>query len=115
MTERHGHDAFVALSHLLAGTDTGLEWSALSPSVERLRLAMVDSTQRASSLDLAVLLRQAMTYEYVRRGAMVLPAIPISHPRFDGFATWEAVGLRATVVDRSWLVTLQLWNPAWLS
>jgi superfamily II DNA/RNA helicase len=114
MAEHDGHDAFVALSHLLDRTDSGLEWRARSPSVERLRIALVDHAQHASPLDLAVLLRQAMTYEHVRRGAMVSPAVQISHPRFVGFDRWDSVGLRAMARDQALLVTLQPWKPAWL-
>ncbi|GAO78133.1 protein DpdF [Sphingopyxis sp. C-1] len=115
MAERDGHDAFVALSHLLDRTDSGVDWQAESPAIERLRKALVDPARLASGLDLAVLLRQAMTHEHVRRGAMVTPAVLVSHPRFDGFAAWDAVGLRTTVAGEARLVTLQPWTPAWLA
>lgn len=115
MAERDGHDAFVALSHLLDRTDSGFDWQAESPAIERLRKALVDPARLASGLDLAVLLRQAMTHEHVRRGAMVTPAVLVSHPRFDGFAAWDAVGLRSTVAGEARLVTLQPWTPAWLT
>lgn len=114
MTNRDGHDAFVTLSHLLDRTDSGVDWQARSPAIERLRKALVDPARLASSLDLAVLLRQAMTHEHVRRGAMVTPAVLVSHPRFDGFAAWDAVGLRSTAAGDASLVTLQPWVPAWL-
>ena len=115
MTNRDGHDAFVALSHLLDHTDSGADWQARSPAIERLRRALVDPARQASALDLAVLLRQAMTHEHVRRGAMVSPAVLVSHPRFDGFAAWEAVGLRSTAAGEARLVMLQPWQPAWLA
>ena len=114
MAERDGHDAFVALSHLLDRTDSGIDWQARSPAIERLRKALVDPARLASGLDLAVLLRQAMTHEHVRRGAMVTPAVLVSHPRFDGFAAWDAVGLRSAAAGEARLVTLQPWTPAWL-
>jgi superfamily II DNA/RNA helicase len=115
MASRDGHDAFVALSQLLDHTDSGADWQARSPAIERLRRALVDPARQASALDLAVLLRQAMTHEHVRRGAMVSPAVLVSHPRFDGFAAWEAVGLRDTAAGEGRLVMLQPWQPAWLA
>lgn len=115
MADLDGHDAFVALSQLLIRTDTEADWQARSPAVERLRKALVDPTRQASALDLAVLLRQAMTYEHVRRGAMVSPAVLVSHPRFDGFTSWDAVGLHNTSAGEARLVTLQPWKPAWLA
>lgn len=115
MTKHDGHDAFVALSQLLVCTDNGDEWEARSPAIERLRKALVDPERLASGLDLAVLLRQAMTHEHVRRGAMVTPAVLVSHPRFDGFTAWDAVGLSVTVTGESRLITLQPWTPTWLT
>ena len=115
MADRDGNDAFLALSHLLDGTDSGADWQALSPAIERLRTALVDPAHLASSLDLAVLLRQSMTHEHVRRGAMVTPAVRVSHPRFDGFDAWDKVGLRSTAIGEDRLVTLLPWSPAWLT
>ena len=115
MADRDGHDAFVALSHLLDRTDSGADWQARSAAIERLRKALVDPARLASGLDLAVLLRQAMTYEHVRRGAMVTPAVLVSHPRFDGFTGWDAVGLRSSAAGEARLVTLLPWTPAWLA
>ena len=79
MAELDGHDAFVALSSLLDRTNSGEDWQAQSPAIERLRKALIDPAHEASALDLAVLLRQAMTHEHVRRGAMVSPAVLVSH------------------------------------
>lgn len=115
MADLDGHDAFVALSHMLDCTDSGTEWKARSPAIERLRRALIDPARHASALDLAVLLRQAMTHEHVRRGAMVSPAVVVSHPRFDGFAAWDTVGLPDTTVGEARHVTVQRWTPSWLA
>lgn len=115
MTEYDGHDAFVALNHLLNCTDSGVDWRAKSPAIERFRRALVDPTCQASVLDLAVLLRQALTHEHVRRGAMVSPTVHVSHPRLDRFAAWESVGLRSAASGEARLVTLQPWKPGWLA
>jgi len=114
MADLVGHDAFVALCHMLDGTDAGAEWQARSPAIERLRRALADPDHVASALDLAVLLRQAMTHEHGRRGAMGSPAVLVSHAGFDGFADWDRVGLRATSSDQARLVTLLPWMPTWL-
>ena len=115
MADLDGHDAFLELSRLLDRADNGAGWQARSPAIERLRRALVDPVQAASSLDLAVLLRQALTHEHVRRGAMVSPSVPVSHARLDGFAAWDRIGLRATATDRSRLVTLLPWKPTWIA
>jgi superfamily II DNA/RNA helicase len=114
MIDLDGHDAFVALSQLLSGGDNQVDWQARSPAVERLRKALIDPTCQASALDLAVLLRQAMTHEHVRRGAMVFPAVTVSHPRFAGFTSWNAVGLQDTSAGETRLVMLRPWKPTWL-
>ena len=115
MADLDGHDAFLALSHLLDGNDSGADWQARLPAIERLRKALVDPARLASCLDLAVLLRQAMTHEHVRRGAMVTPSVRVSHLRFDGFTAWDAVGLRSTPIGGDRLVTLVPWTPVWLT
>ncbi|WP_082655947.1 protein DpdF [Aureimonas sp. D3] len=115
MVDLDGHDAFVALTQLLTRTNREANWQARSPAVERLRKALVDPARQASPLDLAVLLRQAMTYEHARRGAMVPSAVLVSHPRFDGFTSWDAVGLHNTPAGGARLVTLRPWKPAWLA
>lgn len=115
MAELDGHEAFHALSLLLNCTDEGADWEARSPAVDRLRLALIDVVRAASPLDLAVLLRQALAHEQMRRGANVSPAVLVSHPRFDGFEHWDRVGLRATAAGPARLVTLLPWTPTWLA
>ena len=115
MAKIDGHDAFTALTKLLDNTDGGENWEARSPSVERLRLALVDTAKSASALDLAVLLRQAMAHEHVRRGNLVSPTVRVSHVRFGGFLDWDKVGLSVTFALETRLVTVQPWKPGWLN
>jgi ATP-dependent DNA helicase RecQ len=115
MTNLDGKDAFDALSQLLICSGSGKDWQARSPAIERLRSALIDPARDASPLDLAVMLRQALAYEHVRRGATVLPAVPLKHPRFDGFNDWDAVSLTSTPKDEGRLISLRPWIPAWLT
>lgn len=114
MRELDGHDAFEALARDLAGAAPAEGWSALSTSVERLRYALIEEPQRASKLDLAVLLRQVIRYEYARRAYAVSPSILVKHPRFSGFNAWERVGLKAQTSAAGVLVTALAWKPDWL-
>lgn len=115
MARIDGHDAFTALTRLLDNADGSEDWKAMSPSVERLRQALVDPVQSASVLDLAVLVRQAMAHEHARFDNMVLPTIRVSHSRFVAFRDWDSVGLRAVSTEGAQLVSFQPWRPAWLS
>lgn len=115
MARIDGHAAFSALTRLLDNADAGEDWEAMSPSVERLRLALIDPVPSASMLDLAVLLRQAMAHERERLGNMASPTIRVSHSRFAAFRNWDAVGLRAISADVAQLVSIQLWKPTWLN
>lgn len=114
MARIDGHAAFIALTRLLDNADAGEDWEAMSPSVERLRLALIDPVPSASMLDLAVLLRQAMAHERERLGNMESPTIRVSHSRFAAFRNWDAVGLTAISTDVAQLVSMQLWKPTWL-
>lgn len=115
MRDLVGVDAFDALRSLLAG-DEDKAWSApAEPSVERLRLAIAGTMPRASALDLAVLLRQALRREEARRGYEVGPRVIVRHPRFAGFDRWHHVGLSAEPVAGGIRVTAEPWAPDWLT
>lgn len=114
MSKLEGSIAFSALATLLSG-DHSSDWCALSPSIERLRLAITEEPQRASSLDLAVLLRQALRFEHARRGYEASPVLLIRHPRFLGFSGWNMVGLNASVSSEGYRVSALAWQPEWLS
>lgn len=114
MSKLEGGTAFTALATLLLGDHSG-EWQALSTSIERLRLALTEEPQRASSLDLAVLLRQALCFEHARRGHEASPVLLIRHPRFSDFMGWTLVGLDATISSDGYKVSALAWQPEWLN
>lgn len=115
MVEFDGHDAFAALTRLVAGTDGGETWRARSMAIERLRVAISETPQRASTLDLAVLLRHALRHEHARRGYTVSPTILVAHHRLNEFDNWEQVGLHSTPAIGGNLVTALAWRPNWLA
>ena len=108
------HDAFAALTQFLGGTDDGKTWCACSPSIERLRIALTEKPQRASPLDLAVLLRQSLRYEHARRGYAVSPTILVAHPCFGAFDKWGQVSMRTMPATDGCYVTALAWRPHWL-
>lgn len=114
MAELEGHEAFAALSRLLANTEGGDSWRAVSPAIERLRLALCDNPESASQLDLAVLLRQALRYEHARRSYNVSPTVLVAHPRLAQFDRWERAGLRIGPAAKGIHVTALAWCPGWL-
>jgi superfamily II DNA/RNA helicase len=99
---------------MLGGVEDGAAWSALNAAFERLRVALSETPQRASALDLAVLLRQALAFEHARRGYAVAPTVQVAQPRFEGFQKWEQVGLRTTSAALGTHVTPVAWRPSWL-
>lgn len=113
MPELAGSDAFAALTGLLSNSRSG-DWRAESPSIERLRVALTEEPQRASSLDLAVLLRQVLRLEDARRDHGISPSVPIRHPRFSGFVDWARVGLNAKFPSNDLWVSAVAWRPDWL-
>lgn len=114
MGKLDGHDAFAALTSMLAGAE-GPAWTALAPSVERLRVALTETPQCASAIDLAVLLRQALRFEYARRSYAVSPTVFVAHGRMADFESWDRLGMRATMAPGGRQVTALPWRPSWLS
>ena len=115
MANLDGLDAFTSLTRLMENSDRGERWQAFSPSMERLRVALSESPQRASALDLAVLLRQALQCEHVGRTDSESWKIRVAHPRLDEFDAWACVGLRATTTRDGCYVAALPWRPSWLT
>lgn len=68
---------------------------------------------KASPLDLAVLVRQALRFEQERIGA--LDDVFIAHPKLAGFDGWSSVGLRSEVATGGVRVSPIPWRPDWLA
>jgi ATP-dependent DNA helicase RecQ len=113
MLELTDHDAFEALARLLANEDSP-PWRSSAPAFDRLRAALSDSNSVATSADLAVLLRQALRYEYARRGHQVSPLVHVRHIALAKFSRWEQFGLAATREPGGWRVSSHAWRPVWL-
>lgn len=114
MRELEGTQAFDALRQLLEGEPQD-DWRAsVEPSIERLRTALCSTTNEASQLDLAVLLRQALRREDARRNYEISPSVIVKHPRLKTFSAWRKVGLDHHSITGGWRVTANAWRPDWL-
>lgn len=110
MTILEGSAAFAALASLLNGGPA--DWKAEPPSIERLRSAL--ASPRATGLDLAVLLRQALRFEHARRDYAISPSVLVTHPRLASFDRWQSVGLEMSLSPTGRLVSALPWQPNWL-
>ena len=114
MRELSGHDAFEALSQLLAIEATSPWRAETAPAFDRLRLAMSGVHPAPTQGDLAVLLRQALRYEYARRGHEASPWVRVRQKALAEFGRWEEFGLAAVRENGGWRVTSNAWRPSWL-
>jgi superfamily II DNA helicase RecQ len=114
MRELGGHDAFEALARLLGGEEQ-LPWYSREPAFDRLRIALGETEPFASPIDLSVLLRQTLRYEYARRGYEVSPQIWVSDERLRSFQDWDLVGLSVTRGANRLRIAATEWRPEWLN
>jgi ATP-dependent DNA helicase RecQ len=114
MAKLDGHELFAALTALLGRSKVDAAWSALPPSLERLRIALTEAPRRATTIDLAVLLRQALRFEHARRNYAVTPTVFVAHERLAGFEAWERLSMRAIPAQDGQHVTALPWRPDWL-
>ncbi|MGO7394563.1 protein DpdF [Rhizobium ruizarguesonis] len=114
MIELEGHEAFAALTRLLAGRDDGKNWQATSPAIERLRSALCEIPRLTTDLDVAVLLRHALRYEFARRSYNVSPTVHVEHPRLSAFKAWETLGLQSGWSANGLTISAHAWQPSWL-
>ena len=114
MLNLDGFEAFDALAGLLRGEVPAEAWSAKSPAIERLRVALTEDPQTATAMDLAVLVRQALRHEFGRRERAVSPSVIVSHPRLQGFGDWGQVGCVASGSPQQLRIESRSWRPVWL-
>jgi superfamily II DNA/RNA helicase len=113
MTALEGGTAFAALERLLAESDY-TEWTTTVRAIERLRLALSEESPRATSLDIAVLLRQALRHEHARRDFTVAPAVLVKQPRLKDFSGWADIGMQIRSTATGLFVSALPWSPDWL-
>jgi ATP-dependent DNA helicase RecQ len=114
MRQLSGHDAFDALARLL-GEKEQAPWFSSEPAFDRLRVALGETDPAASQVDLSVLLRQALRFEFARRDYHVAPHIRVAHERLRTFDGWHQTGLSATPDANGLRITAMEWRPNWLT
>jgi superfamily II DNA or RNA helicase len=107
--------AFHRLFRLLAGQCDGDSWSVVEiPAIDRLRQALIAPPHQVSNTDLAVLLRQALIFESMRRNWAPLAECDVLGDRWVGFQDWSTFGLKAISISGGWRVSPQPWQPDWV-
>ena len=103
-----GAAAFGAIAAQLSKTGASFETLLADPALERLRRALLDP--RASSLDLAVLIRQGLVYEAGRSGSAIEDS-RLPRPTTVAAEDLEHAGLALDLQDR---LSARTWRPDWL-
>lgn len=105
---------FHKLFRLLAGQDDGATWSAADiPAFDRLRRALIAPLSQVSITDLAVLLRQALVFESMRRNWASPAECDVLGARWMELQDWSSFGLRAVAIPGGWRVSPLPWQPDW--
>ena len=107
-----GDLAFSALKRTIEGAEQPLWETPANPAFDRLRRAWSAPACR-TQLELAVLLRQALSYESSRRHGGLASFILGAASPLQGFTDWSAVGLAAEDLGSGWLVSVRAWTPNW--
>lgn len=110
-----GAEAFKALTDMLGAPVAQADWTAASPAIERLRDALCDPADKASTKDLALLLRQALRFEAARRDYSTIPSLPLINMRLKAFTDWRSVGCDLSQGATSARVEARAWAPDWLT
>lgn len=111
-----GPAAFAAVARFLATGDFPSGVPA-EPHLARLVLAVrTVGKGRASALDLAVLVRQALRYQDQQPHAsqQARLVVPI-RDGWPGQSVWDSVGVDATATSDGYAVAARPWRPHWLS
>lgn len=114
MHELDGRAAFQALKGLIETGANGDDWRAHSPAIERLRQALVDLPQTASTLDLAVMMRQALNHEHARIEFEESPRLRVAHPRLMDVESLAKAALNPVMREGAIVVAAAPWRPQWL-
>lgn len=112
-----GEEAFSALREMLEGCRVASETIfPADPPLERVRVALLEEHQRATKLDLAVLLRHALLYQNARRSGGYVARLRIPHRQNGpGLTEWRRVGIEASEHGGHWELHAKPWAPAWLA
>ncbi len=107
-----GDDAFSAVKAMVEGGERATWRSPNNPAFDRLRRAWMAPKARSVS-ELAVLLRQALSFETSRRQGGDASLVLNQGSPFGGFSAWEETGLVAERLAGRWLVSAGPWSPSW--
>lgn len=107
---------FHKLIRLLAGQCDGASWSTADiPAFDRLRRALIAQPHQVSIMDLAVLLRQALVFESMRRNWAPPAECDVLGARWMALQDWSSFGLSAVSIPGGWRVSPQPWRPDWIA
>ncbi len=108
-------NAINALNQLLQNSNLIDDWESEAICINRLKLALTQDPQKASPLDLAVLLRQVIIYENFRRQDKGFTVkLSISNPKILDFENWGDLSL-ITKTNKNYIeIKANPWIPKWL-
>ena len=107
-----GDNAFAAVKAMVEGGETPAWRSPNNPAFDRLRRAWMAPKAR-SQMEVAVLLRQALSFESSRRQAGHASVVLHEASPLVDFSAWQESGLTAERLAGRWLVSAAVWLPAW--
>ncbi|RWO03016.1 protein DpdF [Mesorhizobium sp.] len=107
-----GDNAFSAVKAMVEGGEQATWRSPNNPAFDRLRRAWTAPKIR-SALELAVLLRQALSFETSRRHGGEASLVLHQDSPFVDFSAWKDAGLIAKGLAGRWLVSSAAWSPPW--
>jgi ATP-dependent DNA helicase RecQ len=107
-----GDDAFSAVKAMVEGGEQPAWRSPNNPAFDRLRRAWMAPKTR-SEMEVAVLLRQALSFETSRRQGGDASVVLHQGSPLANFSAWQDAGLTAERLAGRWLVSAAAWSPAW--
>jgi hypothetical protein len=107
-----GDAAFSALKQMVEGAERPSWEAPANPAFDRLLRAWRAPESR-TQFELAVLLRQALSYETSRRQGSLASFILHAVSPLQGFYSWDDLGLAVDKLGGGWLVSARAWTPGW--